>query len=540
MFAPRRQSRGLPNRLQSFHLPAPIGGLNTISPGVEMPSSDCSFLFNMIAAEMGLRSRLGWREWCTNLAGEQVRSILPYTGSTKDGANNRLFACTTSGIWDCSASVVGPTKVVTFATQNVDSGWGTSSVFETAAGYFLVFTDEANGMYVYTEAGATWAKVAQGAGGNQINGVNPALFVFVLAWKNRLWFVERDTGRGWYLAVGAIFGTATQFYFGNRFQHGGDLRCLSSWTYDGGAGMDDALVAVSGGGDVLIYQGTDPSQMSSFALQGVWFVGSVPVGRRLCTDFGGDLLIMCSLGIIPLSKLVTGLVLYDRSQYRTHKITNLFNQLQAATSSLRGWTMRLHPLDACLMVLAPTAVGQASQQLAMSLSTQGWSQYRDMPMGVCAEPWEGSFFFGTEDGRVCVNDGYLDGVTLAAPGVSTPIGWSLLSSYSNLGRTTQKRVQLIRPTVLSQGGGIAFQARAQFGWDLSEQSAPAGATSVPGGAWDTALWDTAIWGGTYQAQSKAFGGAGVGREMAIAVRGSSSSRMTLTGIDVAWDEGGLR
>ena len=360
----------LPNRQRLAHLAAPIGGINTVSAGVDMPIADAVLCYNMIGAEYGLRSRLGWREWCTTL-GSQVRSLLPFTGSIS--SNSRLFACTTDGIWDVSSSSAAPSKVVTFGTQNADSGWGVSTAFVNSAGaHFLVYTDEANGMYVYAESGATWSKITQGGGANQINGVNPANFAFVCPWKNRLWFIEKDTAKAWYLDVGALYGTATAFYFGSRFKAGGDLRGLWSWTFDGGSGIDDALVGVSGGGDVVIYKGTDPSSASSFGLQGVWFLGAVPAGRRLCTDFGGDLLVMSSVGIMPLSKLVIGNLVYDRSQYQTFKVSNLFNQLQASTSTQRGWMMALHPQDAALMVLYPTASGQPTSQLVIPLANSCW------------------------------------------------------------------------------------------------------------------------------------------------------------------------
>jgi hypothetical protein len=433
--------------------------------------------------------------------------------------------------------------VVTFSVSNSDSGYGISTVFVTLAGHFLCYCDEANGYWTYEESTTTWLQVVNGSDPGQINtgdgGASTVNFCFVCAWKNRLWFVERDTGRGWYLDVGAIYGTATSFTFGHRFKAGGDLRGLWSWTYDGGSGIDDALVAVSGGGDLLIYQGTDPSSSSSFSLQGVWFVGSVPAGRRICTDFGGDLLILSSLGILPLSKLVTGLVLYDRSQYRTAKIANLFGQLQEATATLRGWSLRLHPQDASLMVLVPTAVNQAAQMLVMSLVTQGWHQYRDLPIGSCAEPWAGKLYFGTADGRVCTNEGYVDAVLLADPTASTPIQWSLLTGFSNLGRPSLKQVVIIRPRVLSQGGSIPFDARARYGWDMTELSVVSGGGESSGSAWDSATWDQAVWGGQYQPAARVCGAAGVGTEVAIAVRGQSSSRMTLVGIDVTWDEGGV-
>lgn len=530
--------------LRLAHLPAPIGGVNTISAGVDMPKTDMIYCYNMIASEFGLRTRLGWREWCTGLGtpGEQVRSLLPFTGSTASGSNNRLFAVTTSGIWDVTSSSATPTQVVGAAAGWVSSsnaGWGISTTMVTAAGHFLCYCDEENGYWVYTESGATWAKITMGAGGTQINGVDPAKFVFVMPWKNRLWFVEKDTARAWYLAIGSVYGTATAFTFGSRFKAGGDLRGLWSWTYDGGAGPDDRLVAVSGAGDIVIYEGTDPASASTFGIVGVWFVGSVPAYRRLCTEVGGDVLVMSSLGILPLSRLVIGNVVYDRSQYQTFKITNLFNQLQASTSTMRGWAMRLHPTDAALMVLIPVASGQPTQQLAMSLSTRGWHRYRDMPMGVCAEAFGGSLYFGTEDGRVCVNDGYVDGVTLANPSAYSPIAWSFMTAVSNMGSIRLKRVATVKTRILSQGGGINFAATSRYGWNIEEPAAPTGVAVTAGALWGSALWGTGVWGGAYTSTYGVSGGAGCAPEVAIAVRGTSGSRMTLTGLDVSWDEGGI-
>ena len=584
--------RGQRNRQMAVHMAAPIGGDNTVSAGVDMPKTDSIYSYNLIGAEYGLRTRLGWKEWCTNLDG-QVRTIIPFTGGTSDGSGNRLFATTQTGIWDVSSSTAAPSQVVTFGNQGADSGWGVSTVFSTPGGHFLAYTDESNGYYVYCEATTTWVKVIQatapdwiknhaygagsyvsnygltyytvaggtsentdnagptGTGGAIVDGTvtwvytpsigtaDPTKFAFVMAWKNRLWFVEKDTSRAWYLGLNAIYGTAVAFNFGARLSHGGDLRGLWSWTYDGGSGIDDALVAVGGGGDVVIYIGTDPSSASTFALKGVWFVGAVPVGRRLCTDFGGDLLVMSSIGIMPLSKLVIGNVVYDRSQYQTFKISNLFNQLQASTANLKGWAMRLHPQDACLMVLVPTAVNQASQQLVMSLTTRGWSRYRDMPLGLCAEPWNGLLYFGTEDGRVCTNDGYVDGVLLSNPNAYSTIQWSLLTSFQNLETPTWKRVQIIRPRILSQGGSVAFKAFARYDWDMTEPPPVTGSVATGANLWDSGLWDVAVYGGAYNTTAQVNGASGIGSTVAIAIRGASSSRMTITGIDVSFDQGGM-
>ena len=492
------------NRQKTFHLPAPVGGLNTIAAGTEIPASDLILCWNMIGAEYGLRTRLGWREWVTGLDGE-VRSGLPFVGSTKDHSNDRQFVCTETGIWDVSSSTDTPTQVVTFGIQNADSGWGISTAFTDLNGFhWLLYCDEANGYYTYQETITTWVKVVRNdssPGAGEIAGVDPEDLVAVIPWKNRLWFVEKDTQQAWYLPLYSLYGTAAAFNFGGRFKAGGDLRTLASWTVDGGSGPDDRLVAVSGGGDVVIYQGTNPASASTFSIVGVWGVFGVPVGRNLTTDWGGDLLLMTSTGILPLSKLVIGNPVIDRTQYSTAKISNLFNQLQAATSSQRGWAMCYHPQDACLMVLTPTTAGQPSEPLVMSFITRGWHRYRDMPIGLCAWAWGGTLYFGTPDGRVCVNDGYLDGVSLDLSAYS-PIKWSLLSAYSNLGSPTMKRLLFMRPTILSQGGLVSMNAQARYRWDMTEADPAPPAVPTGSSLWGSGLWGTAIWSGSTRPASR--------------------------------------
>ncbi len=322
--------------IQSVHVPAPVGGLNAVDAASAMPPTDAVQAFNLVAAEYGMRSRLGWREWCTTLTGladNLVRSVLPFAGSTT--AKNRLFATTSTGIWDVSASSVSPSRVLTFGTQTGDAGYGNCTTVVTSAGHFLLYADEVNGLHAYTESSDTWAAVTMGGGGTQISAVDPASICFVTVFKSRVWMVEKSTARAWYLAAGAIYGAATSFNMAGRFRAGGALRGLWSWTYDGGAGLDDSLVAVSDGGDVAVYQGTDPSSASTFGLRGAWYVGALPAGRNIATNFGGDLLLLSRTGVVPMSKLTVGGDT-DRSQYTTAKVSNLFNAAMLSKAPLRG------------------------------------------------------------------------------------------------------------------------------------------------------------------------------------------------------------
>lgn len=609
--APRGQTS------ESGHVPAPVGGINTVDVGSQMPPLDANYLWNLLPAEYGLRSRLGWREWCTGLTGyadNQVRSVLSFTGNGI--SSPRTFACTSSGIWDVTNSSASPTLVQTFTYNGATAGYGSSTVYSTPAGRFLIYCDEENGLFIWSETAAAWNQVAFGAtvqwlpnteyavgelilntysvgggfrtdswscsvagtsaasGGPTFAGLepdgvtcidgtvqwslvgsdlpadvisgthddqfiglsgDPANFVQVTVFKNRLWFVERDTSRAWYLNTNAVYGTATSFDFGAKMRTGGSLRGLFNWSYDGGAGLDTLLVGVSSNGDVVIYQGTDPESAATFGIKGCWSVGAVPYGRRLATENGGDLLIMSNLGVVAASKLVLGNV-EPNAVYATAKISNLFNQLATTLNGLPGWSIHVHPTDNALLVTVPTTGAAATQQLAMSFGTKGWTRYRDLPI-FSAGVSNGELYFGTVDGRVCRNVDYMDGITLADPSSYTAIAWSGMTAYRNLGNSRVKQVKSLRPIVLGGQAALSLQATAKYDYDLIEPAAPSANVATSGFDYD--VWDTATWDADYRAVTPVQGAVGMGRDVAIAFRGSSVTRCVFVGCDVVFEQGGF-
>jgi hypothetical protein len=538
-----RSARPRPNVLQSAHLPAPVGGLNMVVPASAMNPGDCLTLNNMIGSKYGLRVRPGYREWCTALGDpvEDVRSILSFAGSSEDGTADKLFACTQTGIWDVTTSSATPSQVYTFPTQNADSGFGVGTSFVTAAGHFYLYCDEANGYLTYTQSTDTWALIAEGAGAGEISGVDPRKLAFVTAWKTRVLFVERDTASMWYLEVGAITGAVTEFDFGNKFRYGGPLVGLWNWTIDGGSGVDDLLVAASRGGDIAVYAGTDPSDSAAFAQKGMWFVGGVPAGRRIATDFGGDILLLSYLGVIPLSKLLSGGDLASPDSYATNRIAPIFTDAMVERKHLRGWEIRIHPEDSTLIVGTPTWTGQPQEQFVMSLSSasKGWGRYLDLPI-TCAESWKGKLYFGTTDGRVCINDGVFDNISRdGSADNASDVEFSLLSAFSAFGGIHRKRLQFVRPIFRVNGADPSYLAEARWDFNESEISDTLPAVVSSGALWDVAVWDVDVWGAGLRTQSKTFGSTGFGTHLGIALKGACHAETILIGFDVAWDNGGV-
>src|SRR5579859_5951018 len=648
MLATATKRRAPPETVQALTLPAPMGGLNTIDSATDTPTGDCISLVNLVADQLGLRARYGWAEWCTGLNGLEVRTELTFKGPSKNGGADRLFACTPTGIWDVTSSSQTPTQVVTFLDPSGDAGYGVGYTYVTPAGaHFLVYADEQNGYYLYSQSTTSWQKVVSATqtiwapsatyvagqyvsnggavflcttggvsvgsaatawanstayvigqyitnNGNvyvctqngtssgtttgpsgigtaisdgtcvwnfagpsgtgtgitdgtcvwsfnySVSGVDPAQFCYVLAWKNRLWFVQRDTAQAWFLGIGSIAGAATQQNFGSQFKQGGFLVGLWNWTLDGGLGIDNYLVAISGAGDVAIYQGTDPTTVGTFGLKGVWNIGAVPYGRRIATEFGGDLLILSAVGAIPLTRVVNGNSLFDPSQYETRKIANLFNQYFQLYGGNRGWAVRLNPLDNSVFILVPSAPAttQPTTVLVMSLARRSWSIYPDIPI-FSAESFNGTLYFGTNDGRVCTHSGYLDAVLLSAPGVGNNITWSLLTAFQNLGSPKKKRVHQIRPHILAQTLQPNYTARARFDFDTSALAAVSGTGAASGSVWDSAIWDQAVWQGDYSETEQISGSTGMGVHVALAVKGNANSKTVLAGFDIAFDVGGF-
>ena len=600
-----RMKRPVPQRATNdgVHLPAPTGGINAYDPASAMPPTDCLALWNFVPYQYGLRVRSGWRNWCenvgTDLSGlgfyddgspmmfhlsaplggavvggwpgisrDGVRTVIAFYGKTS--GNDRLFACTPLGIYDCTVSTDTPTLVYTYPIGTTLDQYGnivnppragvmSYTSFANANGdHFIAACDGANGYLLYTESTGAWTKVVQATAAEELAGTpatdgkilphmagglnqpapDPSSFRFVMTWKNRLWFIPENSSTAYYLPVNVFAGQVNPIYMGSQFRYGGSLVGLYSWTGDGGIGVDDHLVGVSSGGNVVVWKGTDPAFVETFGLVGVWWIGQPPPGRTIATDFGGDLFLLSRLGCLPMSKLVNGVPTADPNTYVTTKISNLFNKLMTERGHIAGWSIKMHPSDNILVVNVPATPDQVGQQLVMSLATKGWAQHAGVPM-MCMESWRGSLYFGTEDGRLCVNDGYTDGAALDGTGAYA-IDCSILTAYSSMGSARKKRVHMIKPYFSTDGTPPGYRVQARYDFDLAQIGVVPSTPTPPTSSWGTGFWGTAKWGAGTGTEAKLKGTTGVGTSVAFVLRMTTKTNTTLVGFDAIVDAGGLR
>ena len=293
---------------QANVIPAPLAGMDaSTNLSIDTPEV-CRWAINAVPAEYGLKVRSGYREWQIGL-GNPVRTIIDFLG--RDAVTptaTRIFACTKGGIYDVTDAGDSPVLKLTFSTQNAHSGFGTWIHYVTEADDDLIFyADEQNGLFKYDADTDAWAQATgiQAAAGSS-GTLEETDICFVCSHKLRIWFITKNSNKAWYLPIRSIAGDCEEFFFAQKFRHGGDLVGLYNWTVDGGEGRDDNLVAISRGGDVIPWTGEDPSDVNTWTSTGTFFIGKIPIGRKIAAEQGGELFILSSLGIITMSDLLRG------------------------------------------------------------------------------------------------------------------------------------------------------------------------------------------------------------------------------------------
>ncbi len=527
---------------QATVIPAPVGGMDD-RVGVASDNLDvCLWAINMMPAQYGCRVRQGYRVWQQGLPSE-VRTVMPYVTFADGGvgAGNKLFAVCAEGIYDVTTYAGTPSQEIAFTDTGDNSGWGVFTHYVDQSGDdILYYADGANGLFIY-QAGA-WAQ-ASGitAAPGSIGTIDVTKIAYIVVHKLRIWLIERDANKAWYLGVGAFTGEATEFFFGNKFKHGGDLVGLFNWTVDGGAGRDDHLVAVSRGGDVLPYTGDDPSSSMTWENTGVFFIGRVPRGNRVASEYGGELFLLSSYGVTPMSQLISGAEAEDNTRASVgQKIARLMRIDMRGLVNFHGWNIKFVADEGVIVVNTPKRSDDTYRQYVMNTGTAAWGLWRDIPY-VCGESYDGDLLIGDPEGRLLRMDQSQDNIGLNESS-GEDIRWYLLSSFTTLGAPAlNKRVKFIRPNFSVGTSAPTIETYALYNYYALEPAMPVTGPNQPTGAvWDTALWDVDQWSQLVNLPFYTTRGAwGMGRTVAIAMTGRSNGNTIFASWDVMWDTGGF-
>ena len=357
---------------------------------------------------------------------------------------------------------------------------------------------EFNGTYVITVTGASTFTytMAVAPSGNAtvvgtytvigITGVNSNTFVNVNLFKNRLYFTQEDTLNCYYLPVDSIGGAASPLYFGSIARNGGYLQAMGTWTLDAGQGADDYAVFVTSMGEVIVYNGTDPSSATTWALKGVWQLGQT-FSRRCFFKWAGDLLLLTQDGLVPLASALQSSRLDPRVNL-TDKIYYPISQAATTYYANFGWQIQYFASENMLILNIPTTSG--NEQYVMHTITKSWARFT----GIQAYCWESSGDNSMHFG----GDGFVGNFYASTSDAGSNITATVQQAYSYFDSPGQnKRFTMVRPILQSDGGTPSVLCGLSVDFQPIDNSGAISfnPSSQSVGIWDTAKWDDNNWGG---------------------------------------------
>lgn len=480
-------------RAQTVSIPAPIGGLNARDPLAAMPATDAVILENWFCQPGYVQVRKGCIDWATGITGT-VESLCSYNLAN---GSHKLFAAAGTNIYDATTQGAVGAAVQTGLTnarfKHVN--------FATSGGKFMYLVNGADKPRLYD--GTNWTLI-DGASTPAITGVTTTLLKDVMVHQSRLWFIEANSMRVWYLPTLSIGGAAQSFDLGAMFSRGGYLQAFHSWSLDAGSGLDDHAVFISSEGEVAVYRGTDPSSAATWFKIGVFYIGA-PIGIRAANKYAGDVMVICQDGLNPLSKALLTSRITNKTAI-TDKIQSTISSAVFQFGTLYGWETIVYDGQNQLILNVPTSA-ETSTQYVMNTITGAWSQFT----GWNAFSWElvGDGLYYGASGKVCLAwSGVQDsGSTIMA---------NALPAFSYFGKQTQlKQVTMCRPIIATDGNpAILIGINSEF-----RETDPTGVLNYTPSAssmvWGSMAWGSMFWGGSLEIQANWQYASGLGYALSL-------------------------
>jgi hypothetical protein len=507
--APRKTT--LPNNIydSKTFLP-PVGGWASSQTLVKDSESTAQVLENFFPSQFMIRPRGGSSRRAT-VSTRAVRSIITY----RSGTTQKIFCAADGKIFDATAPA-SPFSYLVAVLSGRTSDLYSFVNFATVGGTFVIAVNGADLHLVYD--GLNWATNVPA-----ITGVSSALFNHVWSYKNRLFFVEKDSMRFWFLPVDTIGGAASSFSLAGVFQRGGSILAGATWSQDSGDGLDDKCAIFSTAGEVAIYEGANPASPTDWALVGRYDI-SEPLGRNGFMRVGGDLLILTVNGVIPLSAAVVkdqaalslaavsraiepdwkeAVRLYRNNNWSMIKwpeqnmaiiaFAQIFN-----TEILDGvWGQGEWGGEFVWGTVTVDTANPVPTCFVVNLETGAWAKYLGwdvQSIGYHA----GEIYFGNSAGRLMAAEhgGTDDGAAYYCRAAWWP---------SDFGASAVTKVYHMARGVYRAATPFEAKVSISTDYDLQWDAAPSSGPNVSAGSlWDQALWDQALWdaGGQKQVSNK--------------------------------------
>lgn len=487
-------------------LPAPIRGLiQNENPAFMQPGAALN-LDNWFATDATIKIRGGSQVW-TRLGTVGTPDNTPIVSMFNyiSGGTKKMWASTATKLYDVTAAAAFSPALTGFTITN---GHFSTAQLSNATGEWLIAVNDA-GDYPLRFDGTSWVQLTPsytppaGKPGRIVATAYPTYPVVdgstlkqVWKYRRRLFFIQSGSMNAWYLDLDAVAGELNLIPLSGAFTMGGSLLFGCAWSVSAGDGIDDKCVFVTTEGEIAVFTGTNPGDAANWKQQGRYQI-SKPMGKNAWLRIGGDVLIITTDGIVPISQALVKDVGTLEFSAITRNIHQMWMQ-EVLTKNTRPWTM--------------VKWDEFSQQGAMFVTFPGGSpgDYRCGVVNTVTGAWSrfmgwdalafvvlnGVMFFGTQKGRIMQADigGYdvqtsTSDVDEPKPYICSYVGgWEVFGAPPNLFTLRQ--------------GRVSFNSRAQepfvpqltaavnYVWEPLPPPPEIGAD--PG---ILEVWDEGLWGG---------------------------------------------
>lgn len=448
---------------------APYDGLNTRDPLATLGESYAVILDNFYPTSGGVSLRAG-SELLTSHTVDTIEFASLFSYRPAAGGADSIFAGGPDGIYDVTAGGTVSAPV----TPGTDANWAGVNV-TTGGGNFLWCCNGVDQARYYN--GTAWTLLTAPA----LTGVTSTSIFAATVFKARLYLLCNNSLSFWYLPVNSIAGAAVEYPLQVLCSKGGRLVAIGTWTVDNSSGPNDYFAALTSEGQVVVYEGYDPSTANTWSLVGVFDIGA-PLGRQPMTRVGGDLYILTTSGVQSLSALMR----QEGATVRplTSRIDPTFKSLATLYKDNVGWGICYHQRDNALLVNVPVGLGR-SWQLVMNATTGAWCRFVGWDARVFAAAGDDLYFArahqvyqawdGTSDNGAAIMARCQTGYNyFRRGGVQHHI--KLLRVNGNLTGTLPIQLGLAQDFTSGEyRGSLQTFINTEY-------------------LWDSAVWDAALWG----------------------------------------------
>jgi len=216
------------------------------------------------------------------------------------------------------------------------------------------------------------------------------------------------------------------------------------------------------------------------------------MSKRCVANWGGDLYVMLSTGVLPLSSIIAAesenLGFSDKAVY------SFFVGRAYQYRTFPGWQLLVNPSSNRLISNMPNGPANRYSQLCRMMTQATWSQWADIPSRCWGwiDPW---LYFGDDSGRIYKMHPSLHSDDNGIGG-HVPIRVDVQCGWSQFRWPGLKKFNLVRAHIVTDGRPLIYlDVKKDYDYSTTTNKLDIVFAEGGGAQWDVAPWDTSDWSG---------------------------------------------